>query len=464
MVPQRLSPLSPIVRIGRAFLGLLVLLIAHQASTGTGKSNGTGDIVDVVVVGAVLVLAVVSWWVTTWRIDGDTLQVATGLIRRNTVRLPLARVQAVDLVEPLLARMLGLAEVRVRTAGGSGGDARLQYLKLEDANWVRSSLLAMAHGLPDTTPAPSERPLFQISNSRLIGSICLTGPALAALIPFAVVLVLVATGTVSAAAIGAAGGTLLLDIFAVVSRMVRRVTEEWDFAVAEAPDGLRIRSGFASRVAETIPYGRVQAVSMQEPLLWRPFGWCRLELHLAGAVRRGHDQPRSAIRRALLPVGTRAEVEWLLGRVLAEHEVPLTRPPRAAVVRAPLRYHFLAAGRNRSCAVSVSGRVRRLTEWVPLGKVQSIRYAQGPFQRALRLASVHLDVAGRRTSVRWLDRSGAEADELMRSLPLECEAARDRDAAASHVVPAAAEPSPAVAPAPPPASPPALNGGTPASA
>jgi len=336
-------------------------------------------------------------------------------------------------------------------------------LKLVDANWVRSSLLAMAHGLPDTTPAPSERPLFQISNPRLIGSICLTGPALGALIPFVAVLVLVGTGTVSAAAIGAAGGTLLLDIFAVVSRMVRRVTEEWGFAVAEAPDGLRIRSGFASRVAETIPYGRVQAVSMQEPLLWRPFGWCRLELHLAGAVRRGHDQPRGAVRRALLPVGSREEAEWLLGRILADHHVALTRPPRAAMVRAPFSYHFLAAGRNRSCAVSVSGRVRRLTEWVPLNKVQSIRYAQGPFQRALDLASVHLDVAGRRTSVRWCHRSSLEADELMRSLPLECEAARDRDAASSHGVPAATE-SPHHPSPPAPAAPPPADGGTSSSA
>ena len=70
-----------------------------------------------------------------------------------------------------------------------------------------------------------------------------------------------------------------------------------------------------------------------------------------------------------MPVGSRAEAEWLLGRILAEHHVALTRPPRAALVRAPLSYHFLAAGRNRSCAVSVSGRVRRLTEWVPLGLV-----------------------------------------------------------------------------------------------
>ncbi len=416
------------MRIGRAFLGLLALLAAQKVSTSRSSgSSGQGDVVDLVIVGVVLVLALISWYVTTWRVDGDTLQVASGLIRRNTVRVPLARVQAVDLVEPLLARILGLAEVRVRTAGGSGGDARLQYLKLEHAHSVRASLLAMAHGLPDSTPPPPERSLFRISNRRLVVSMALTGAAVGSLLPLAAVLSLLAAGVVTPAAIGLAGGTLLLDIFAVVSRMVRRVAEEWGFETAEAPDGLRIRSGFASRVAETIPYGRVQAVRMLEPLLWRPFGWCRLELHLAGAVHRGHDQPRSAIRRALLPVGSRAEAEWLIGRILPDHQVTLTPPPKRALVRAPFSYHFLAAGRNRSCAVSVSGRVRKLTEWVPLGKVQSIRYVQGPIERALDLASVQLDVAGRRTSVRWWHRAAPEADELIAALPAECQAARDHD-------------------------------------
>jgi len=425
--PQRLSPLSPIVRIGRAFVGVIILLAADQLSSPKG-SGRSGVVFDLVVVGVVLVYAVVSWYVTTWRIDGDTLQVATGLIRRNTVRVPLARVQAVDLVEPLMARLLGLAEVRVRTAGGSGGDARLQYLRLEEAQWVRASLLAMAHGLPDTTPPPPERSLFQISNGRLVVSILLTGATIGVLLPLGLVVGLVASGTVAPAALGVASGTLVLDIFALASRMVRRVAEEWGLEVAEAPDGLRIRSGLASRVAETIPYGRVQAVRMLEPLLWRPLGWCRLELHLAGSVRQERNQPQAAVRRALLPVGSRAQAEWLLGRVVAEHEVAVTRPPRRAVIRAPFSYHFLAGGRNGSCAVSVSGRVRRLTEWVPLGKVQSIRYGQGPFQRMLDLASVYLDVAGRRTSVRWWHRSTVEAHELMHALPAECRAARAGDA------------------------------------
>jgi putative membrane protein len=458
-VPQRLSPLSPIVRIGRAFLTLLLLLGADRISSSGGGGHGQSTVIDLVLVGAAIVLGTVSWWVTTWRIDGDTLQVATGLIRRNTVRVPLSRVQAVDLVEPLLARLLGLAEVRVRTAGGSGGDARLMYLKLEDANSVRASLLAMAHGLPDSTPPPPERSLFQVSNGRLVGSILLTAPALVAVVPLGVVIGLLGSGTVTAAALGAASGTLVLDVLAIVGRMVRRVAGEWGFEAAEAPDGLRIRSGLASRVAETIPYGRVQAIRMEEPLWWRPFGWCRLELHLAGTTHSGRNQPRAAIRRALLPVGSRAEAEWLLGRILPEHQVSLTRAPRRAAWRAPLSYHFLGAGRNQACAVSVTGRVRRLTEWVPLGKVQSIRYEQGPLQRPLDLASVRLDVAGRRASVRWSERSRTEASELMSALPGECEEARDRDAMVSRrvtQVPAAPRGAPPVPPTmmPPPSGPP----------
>jgi putative membrane protein len=419
--------LSPIVRAGRAFLGLLTILTAEGASTA-GRGGGASFVPDYFVVGLAVVLGVISWYMTTWRVDGDSLQVASGLIRRRTIRVPLSRVQAVDLAEPLLARILGLAEVRVRTAGGKDGDARLMYLKLEEADRVRGGLLALVHGLPQTTPPPPERPLLRGSNRRLVASNLLTGAFLASVVALAIPVVLLSSGKVGAAVIGASGGTLVLDLFAVVSRMVRRVAGEWGFEVAEAPDGLRIRCGFASRVAETIPYGRVQAIRMLEPLWWRSLGWCRLELHLAGGVAKGRNQPRAAIRRALLPVGTRAEAEMLLGRILADHAITVTPPPRRAMWRAPLSYHFLAAGKNPSCAMSVGGRVCRLTEWIPMAKVQSIRYTQGPLQRALDLASVQLDVAGHRARAHWSHRSSKEANALMAVLPDECRVARDWEA------------------------------------
>ena len=61
----------------------------------------------------------------------------------------------------------------------------------------------------------------------------------------------------------------------------RQISAEWEFHIAEAPDGLRLRSGLLQTRAETIPHGRVQAVRWVEPLWWRPFGWVRLEVDVA---------------------------------------------------------------------------------------------------------------------------------------------------------------------------------------
>jgi putative membrane protein len=166
-------------------------------------------------------------------------------------------------------------------------------------------------------------------------------------------------------------------------------------------------------------------VRMLEPFWWRPLGWYRLELHLAGGVARGAQQPvASAVRRALLPVGTRDEATRLLARILPGHEVTLFRPPRRAAWRAPLSYHYLAAGHSPRYAVATAGRVRRRTVWAPLSKIQSIRSVQGPWQRWLGLATVTLDVAGRHAGVGWVQRDPAEADALIAALPADCARAR----------------------------------------
>jgi putative membrane protein len=74
--------------------------------------------------------------------------------------------------------------------------------------------------------------------------------------------------------------------------------------------------------------------------------------------------------------------------------------------------------------VTTTGRVRRVTDWVPLAKVQSIRRVDGPIQRRLGLASIHLDTAGRSVHAVLRDRDRAEADRLMADLPDRCRAAR----------------------------------------
>jgi hypothetical protein len=96
-------------------------------------------------------------------------------------------------------------------------------------------------------------------------------------------------------------------------------------------------------------------------------------------------------------------------------------------LKAPLSFHFLSAGHDAAHAVCVTGRINRATTWVPLEKTQSIRRVQGPLQRPLGLATVHVDVAGKRARAEFRDREVEEADQLVAELTALSRSARQRD-------------------------------------
>ena len=215
-------------------------------------------------------------------------------------------------------------------------------------------------------------------------------------------------------------------VLGVVLALWHQFNGEYGTTIVTAPDGLRLRSGLIQTTAETIRPGRIQAVRLAEPLLWRAFGWCRLEVDVAG-VRQRHEGPVEGHRlRSLIPVGSRAEADELLGELLASRPLPSLRPPRRARWKVPLGYHFLGWGGDERYVVASRGRVCRETTWVPLEKVQSIRWVCGPVQRRLGLATVHLDVAGRRVTARIADRDSAEALDILDRLPGLARAARSR--------------------------------------
>jgi putative membrane protein len=417
---QRLHPLSPVIRAGRGLVPLLVLVVV---STSGGHRSASSLVIDLVIVGATMVLGVINWIVTRWKLDGPTLRIESGLLRRDSRQLPVARIQAVDVIQPFLARIFGLAELRIRLAGSGSAGGRLAYLREPEAVDLRARLLAGHHGLDPATPAPDERVVASVPTARLVGSVALSAPTLVSVV---LVVGVAVASSISRAAVVALGGSLVAYLFVLARSIWRRVSTQYGFTVAEAPDGIRIRRGLLGTVAETIPIRRVQAVRLIQPLLWRAFGWCRLEVDIAGSA--GHDQgTRSGtVTKALLPVGPEELARQLLHDVVRYSPPDMSKPPHRVRWKAPLSYHFLAAGHDDTMAVSVRGRVRKVTSWVPLEKVQSIRWVQGPAQRALGLASVNLDAAGRRVRAEFLDRSEEEAGELFAALADASRQARKR--------------------------------------
>ncbi|MGO9219295.1 MAG: PH domain-containing protein, partial [Streptosporangiaceae bacterium] len=329
----------------------------------------------------------------------------------------------------------------------SHADGRLAYLPEQAALDLRARLLAAHHGLDPATPEPGEQILASVPTGRLVGSVLASGASLLiALLVAELVVILVAP-----AVLAASGSTFLIFLLTLVPMVWRRLATEYGFTLAQSPDGIRIRRGLLGTVAETIPLRRVQAVRMVEPVLWRPLGWCRLEIDVAGSPGRDHADGSGRLRKTLLPVGHREPAWRLMLLVMAADPPRLVRPPGQARRKAPLSYHFLASGHDAATAMGVTGRLRKVTTWVPLEKVQSVRMVTGPVQRILSLATVHVDAAGRRVRAEFRDRSGEEAAQLVEDLAALCRVARRRapgTAVPAGAVPPASVPPPSVPPAP----------------
>ncbi|MGA9761483.1 MAG: PH domain-containing protein [Gaiellaceae bacterium] len=420
---RRLHPLSPIVRGGRATIAVGTVLLLSLLAGGRGSKDTTPELV---IVGIIVALGFVSWIVTRWKIDGDDLRIESGVLRRQSLRFPLSQVQAIDVVRPGLARIFGVAELRLRTGGSSGDTARLAYLAAHEAEPLRARLLRLAEGArthegvrehegaPQPEPSAQEHVLTTVPTGRLIASVLISDVGILA---EAVLAALIVTALLSPAAATGVIGAGAVWIVAMLTPVWRRFNQEYRLSLAEAPDGLRLRSGLIALSAETIRPGRVQAVRMVEPLFWRALGWCRLEVDLAGKQRgKGEGQAERRPLRTVLPVGSRALAEELLERIVPDRPRAQTPPPRRVRLKSPLRYPMLAWGRSDSCVVTTSGRIRRVTVWARLEKVQSLRRVQGPIQRRLQLATVHVDTAGHSVHAAIRDRDVSEADRALAEL------------------------------------------------
>jgi len=75
-----------------------------------------------------------------YRLDGDELNVARGVLTRTHSIMPLQRVQHIDVGQGAIARRFGLAELVVHTAGTHGATVTIPGLALAEAERLRDAI------------------------------------------------------------------------------------------------------------------------------------------------------------------------------------------------------------------------------------------------------------------------------------------------------------------------------------
>jgi putative membrane protein len=340
--------------------------------------------------------------------DGD-FRIDSGVLARRERRLQLSRLQAVDLLQPLAARLVNMASVRIEVAGAGDSRAVVEFLTLPQAEALRAEVLARAAGVRHDAPAAPEEVALEVGTGMLLRSLLLRGSTVLA------VLITVAAVIGGFALLGPLGLlTLGLGVFVPVVAVINEFLSFYGFTVARSPDGLRLRSGLLSTRAQTVPPGRVHAVEFTQSWLWRRRDWVRVTVNIAGAGGGSEDQG-SGTQHVLLPVADRADAYRLVRQVMPELDVPgvaLEAAPDRAARRAWIQHAQLAWGCNDEILVTTRGRFVRRTAVIPHARVQSVRVTQGPWQRALGLATVHADSVPGPVLVEALHRDGAQARQI----------------------------------------------------
>jgi putative membrane protein len=418
---HRVHPISPLVR-GWLALAAIAYFFGRDwfESIFSGEpvwllAEGRGFVAGAILLGVLLLLVggfLLSWWFTRYQVTREHVRVNSGIVFRQHRQARLDRVQAIDVIQPLLGRIFGLAELKFEVADAGESAVRLAYLPLASAQQLRATILARASGAetdpehPDEIHEAPEHPVLAITAPRVVGAALLSGSTAALVI----MVLVIGTGFAVGHALDWSSSSVILSalvpgLIAVLAGYWSVFTTAYNFRAAVSPDGIRLRYGLLETRAQTVPPGRVQAVAVTQPLLWRFKDWYRIKVNVAGY---GVSAENAGARTTLLPVGSREDVMQMLALVLPD---PGTEDPfgvfgaglagkdnDGGFVTSPRRARwlsFLTWRRNgfavtRTALLARSGRLWRSLAVVPHERTQSMALHQGPLARRLRVADLQL--------------------------------------------------------------------------
>lgn len=437
---MRLDPRSIPYRALQGVGQVAALVVFALLFSGGDPSAGFPPVLVLLVIG---VLATVGWQVLYHRrfdydLGPETFDIRSGVVSRRDREIPYDRIHNVDVAQNAVQRALGIAEVRLETAGGSDTEASLQYVSRAEADRLQREISQRIRRADRDESDTAGDVLFEMAprdlavlgivsaDLRILALVGVVGsgfaPAIVEALPPGTSLLLATLGPAVAV-------VALAGVWAVSA--VRSVFRYYGFRLSRHDDELRYERGLLQRYNGTIPLEKVQTVSIRENPLARRLGYATLVIETAGYAAGGSASVESAV-----PIAKRERVVELATAVEPVESLEVERPPARARTRYAARYALAVTGlvaatwavdavtgaitqwylvaalvaavpvaahltwvhrgyrADDTHVVTRSGFWRRETRLVRYDRVQTVLSTQTVFQRRRRLASVVVDTAG----------------------------------------------------------------------
>ncbi|MDK4258602.1 PH domain-containing protein [Corynebacterium propinquum] len=468
---HRVHFLTPILEFWSLLVGLAVIIFVNINSTiiNTVSSWADGEHLTDLLVGTAILLGIAVlvvglsyfWWrVMGFRLDDEEIARKKGVFSTQVRSARFNRIQAVDIVEPFVARIFGLAKVRVETAGGSDSVIEVEYLRKKQAERLRAEVLQRVRGeksaeLDTSAPGIAEPGAPEATLAETpAGDAAQTNkpdPAQSIAQPNRVIIPPIPTGrvlgsmvlrpsTMIAVIVVLSQLFTALNIFssfvivlAALGALLGHINNAWQFTATLNETGgpnnspsLDIAYGLTSRRRQSVPLNRIHAVEIRQPVLWRLTGWWLVQVNVAGyGAMSGSDSGSTMI----LPVGSKHQAQQIAALVtpladeqLAEFARPegFSRPrytsPKQARWCSPIDYKQQGITLVDDAVIIHHGRIGRSVAVVAEPHIQELSLRRGPVQALLGLRSLRLDLVGGPVRMVGEDLSPEAAEELLEHL------------------------------------------------
>lgn len=402
-VIERPSPLTGLAHSGIVLAGSVFLFVRELGDGGLENLGGMALVVGAIALGSALIAllaGLAAWRTTTFIVDDEEFRVERRFLWSSSSRVDYTKVQSIEINQPFVARLLGLARVQI-DVGGAGG-VNLQFLTMARAEALREHLLQRmrrakapwapppsavdAPVVPHEAPPPAVEPeilVHQVPLRTLFVGTLLSSFAISAGLTAVILLILYLWQDISVTVFGA--------LIAVAGWLWANIAGNWNFTVTRRGDSFRIKRGLTSTSAQSLRPERIQAISIRQDLFQRITGLYRMRVTVLGNA--GSVEEDKIDTSVLLPFGTWEDVLKHLHLVWPHVDlnqiVPNPQPSRARWLT-PLSFSQHTWGVGPDVVVAHHGLIEHTMSVVPHERMQSLSISQGPLQRKLRLASVAL--------------------------------------------------------------------------
>ena len=164
---RRVHIITPLLEVWQIIVAVIAFatvlnLNELQEAMNAGLGNAIMDrlflvaLVSILVIAFLVLYTFLQWRVTACALTDSALWFRKGILNRNQRHARLDRIQAVDITQPVLARLVGLGKLDVEVAGGSDSNITIGFLKVSELEALRGEILARAAGLKMAAQSPSQ--------------------------------------------------------------------------------------------------------------------------------------------------------------------------------------------------------------------------------------------------------------------------------------------------------------------